>query len=111
MEQHQHIVEHLTLGNFAWVAVGFILLVLVDLGRARKKHYPDFDYMTFLEENWIPFIIALIGSYTMFYHSDTFTKGILDVHVHQESSYYSWFAVICGFNGHVIVERLKKYFK
>lgn len=110
-DQEDHIVQHLTLGNITWVALGFILLVLVNMLRARKKHNSSFSYLIFLQENGLYFLIALIGSYTMFYHADSFTKGMLEVHVHEGSDYYSWFGMICGFNGWVIVEQLKKAFK
>ena len=102
---------HLTLTNFLWVATGLLLLVMVDMLRAKKKHNSAFSYLIYLQENMIQFIIAVISSYIMFYHSDTFTEGILDVHVHKDSKYYSWFAVACGFNGHVLVDRLNKSFK
>jgi len=102
---------HLTLANIIWVAVGLILLVLVDMLRAKKKHNSSFSYVIYLKENIIQFIIAVISSYTMFYHADSFTEGILDVHVHEHSGYYAWFAVACGYNGHVVVDRLNKSFK
>lgn len=102
---------HLTLLNFAWVAIGLILLVLVDMLRARKKYRISFSYLIYLKENTIQFMIAVISSYTMFYFADTFTEGMLDVHVHKNSNFYSWFAVACGYNGHVVVDRLSKTFK
>ncbi len=104
-------VEHLTLGNLVWVLVGLVLLVLVDTLRARKKHNSSFSYVIYLKENVLQFIIACISSYIMFYHADSFTEGILNVHVHGDSGYYAWFAVACGYNGHVVVDRLNKSFK
>lgn len=104
-------VEHLTFGNLVWVFVGLILLVLVDMLRARKKHNSSFSYLIYIKENILQFVIAFISSYTMFYHADSFTEGILDVHVHGDSGYYAWFAVACGYNGHVVVDRLNKSFK
>lgn len=110
-DQVKHIVEHVTLGNLTWVAIGFILLVSVNMIRARKKHNSSFSYLIFLQENALYYIVALIGSYSMFYHADSFTSGMLEVHVHEGSDYYSWFGMVCGFNGWVIVEQLKKAIK
>lgn len=104
-------VEHITLINLSWVLIGLILLVLVDMVRARKKHNSAFSYVIYLNENMLKFIISVISSYIMFYHADSFTEGILDVHVHGDSGYYAWFAVACGYNGHVVVDRLSKSFK
>ena len=107
----EHTIDHLTLGNFLWVATGLLLLILTDLRRAMKKHNSSFSFATYARKNVIQSLIAMIGSYTMFYHADSFTNGMLEVHVHEHSNYYAWFAIACGFNGHVLVDRLDKQFK
>ena len=102
--------EHLLPINFMWVGIGLLLLTLVDMLRAKRKLGDSFSYTTYRKNHVIPFTIAFISSYVMFYFADIFTEGMLDVHVHKGSRYYAWFAMACGFNGHVLVERLGKSF-
>ena len=102
---------HLTLVNFVWVAVGLVILILFEILKSKKKHGNSWTARTYFMKNLVQFALAIISSYVMFYFAEQFTEGILDVHVHKDSNFYAWFALACGFNGHVLVEKLTKAFK
>ena len=102
---------HLIFINYVWVFVGLILLVLFEILKSKKKRGISWQPRAYLGNNVIQFSLAIISSYVMFYFAEQFTEGILDVHVHDDSNFYAWFALACGFNGHVLVEKLTEAFK
>ena len=102
---------HLTFINFAWVTVGLVILVLFEIIKSKKKFGESWRARSYFINNVIRFALAIISSYVMFYFAEQFTEGILDVHVHKDSNFYAWFALACGFNGHVLIEKLTKAFK
>ncbi|MBL4658315.1 MAG: hypothetical protein JKX73_09965 [Flavobacteriales bacterium] len=91
--------------------MGLVLLVLFEIIKSKKKWGTSWAPGKYFTNNIPQFGIGIIGSYVMFYFAEQFTDGILDLHVHEDSNYYTWFALACGFNGHVIVEKLATVFK
>ncbi|MBL4658317.1 MAG: hypothetical protein JKX73_09975 [Flavobacteriales bacterium] len=89
------------------MGVGLLLLVLIEIIKSKKRWGASWSARKYFTNNIPQFGVGIISSYAMFYFAEQFTEGVMGVKIDPSSTYYTWFALACGFNGHVLVGKLK----
>jgi len=98
--------EHLTPMNFMWVLVGLLVYIGVKLIKLQRKKGLDFNIGLYWKHNYIQILVSTLCAFTVMFFADNFSTGVLDIHVHSASNFYSIFAVAAGYNNQMLFDQL-----
>jgi len=107
----EHIIDtaqHLTPLNFGLVLAGLLIHIGMKLIKIQRKKGLSFRIALYWQHNYIQILVSTMCAFLVMFFADNFSEGVLDIHVHSESNFYSIFAVAAGFNNQVLFDQLMK---